>query len=152
MMNCHIFHNKLHESSSICLQFDGVSRLLFLPTSFSLWLANSTIILILGHSKNFFPSRFSSRKKKKKKKKSVAWVCKQSIPTSNRRLSAKLVPTFADRGCHVVSVAVPYGHILDFLDQSRYFFFQVAPQLYSGGWVDPAMALLDFLIISSFFI
>jgi hypothetical protein len=29
------------------------------------------------------------------------------------------------------------GHILGFLDRSRYFFFQVAPQLYSRGWVDP---------------
>jgi hypothetical protein len=24
----------------------------------------------------------------------------------------------------------PYGHILGFIDQSRYYFFQVAPQLY----------------------
>jgi hypothetical protein len=28
----------------------------------------------------------------------------------------KLVPTFADRGCHVVSVTDPYGRILIFLD------------------------------------
>jgi hypothetical protein len=35
---------------------------------------------------------------------------------SDRRLSAKLVPTFADRGCHVVSVTDPYGRILGFLD------------------------------------
>jgi hypothetical protein len=28
---------------------------------------------------------------------------------------------FADRGCHVVSVTDPYGHILGFLDRSRYF-------------------------------
>jgi hypothetical protein len=28
---------------------------------------------------------------------------------------------FADRGCQVVSVADPYGRILDFLDRSRYF-------------------------------
>jgi hypothetical protein len=52
-------------------------------------------------------------------------------------LSAKLVPTFTDRECHVVSVADPYGRILGFLDRSRYFFFQAAPQLYSRGWVDP---------------
>jgi hypothetical protein len=26
------------------------------------------------------------------------------------------VPNFADRGCHVVSVTDPYGHILAFLD------------------------------------
>jgi hypothetical protein len=31
---------------------------------------------------------------------------------NDRRLSAKLVPTFADRGCHVVSVTDPYGSIL----------------------------------------
>jgi hypothetical protein len=37
----------------------------------------------------------------------------------------------------VVSVADPYGRILGFLDRDRYFFFQVAPQLYSRGWVDP---------------
>jgi hypothetical protein len=31
----------------------------------------------------------------------------------------------------------PYGHIIRFLDRSRYYFFQVATQLYSRGWVDP---------------
>jgi hypothetical protein len=48
---------------------------------------------------------------------------------SDRLLSAKLVPTFAHRGCHVVSVTDPYGRNLGFLDRSCYFFFQVAPQL-----------------------
>jgi hypothetical protein len=52
---------------------------------------------------------------------------------SDRRLSAKLVPIFADRGFHVVSVSDPYGCILGFLGRSHYFFFQVAPQLYSRG-------------------
>jgi hypothetical protein len=52
---------------------------------------------------------------------------------SDSRLSAKLVPTFANRGCHVVSVTDPYGRVLGFLDRSRYFFFLVAPQLYSRG-------------------
>jgi hypothetical protein len=47
--------------------------------------------------------------------------------------SAKLVPTFADRGCHVVSMTDPYGRILGFLDWNHYFFFQVAPHLYSQG-------------------
>jgi hypothetical protein len=47
------------------------------------------------------------------------------------------MPTFADRGCHVVSVTDPYGRIIDFLGRSRYFFFQVSPQLYSRGCVDP---------------
>jgi hypothetical protein len=40
---------------------------------------------------------------------------------SDRRLSAKWLPTFADRGCHVVSVTDLYGRILGFLDRSRYF-------------------------------
>jgi hypothetical protein len=40
---------------------------------------------------------------------------------SDRRLSAKYLPTFADKGCHVVSVTDPYGRILGFLDRSRYF-------------------------------
>jgi hypothetical protein len=43
-------------------------------------------------------------------------------------LSEKLAPTFADRGCHVVSVKDPFGRILGFLDRSHYFFFQVALQ------------------------
>jgi hypothetical protein len=38
---------------------------------------------------------------------------------SDRRMSAKLVPTFADRGCHVVSVTDPYGRILALLDILR---------------------------------
>jgi hypothetical protein len=36
---------------------------------------------------------------------------------NDRRLTAKLVPTFADRGCHVVSVTDPYGRILGFLNR-----------------------------------
>jgi hypothetical protein len=50
---------------------------------------------------------------------------------SDRHLSARLVPTSADRGCHVVSVTDPYARIVGFLDRSRYCFFQEAPQLYS---------------------
>jgi hypothetical protein len=42
---------------------------------------------------------------------------------NDRCLSAKLLPTFADKGCHLVSVTDPYGCILGFLDRSRYFFF-----------------------------
>jgi hypothetical protein len=45
--------------------------------------------------------------------------------SSDRRLSAKLGPTFEDRGCHVVSMTDPYGRDLGFQDRSRYFFFQV---------------------------
>jgi hypothetical protein len=52
---------------------------------------------------------------------------------SDRRLSTMLVPNFAEGGCRVVSATDAYGCILGFLDRSRYFFFQVAPDLYSGG-------------------
>jgi hypothetical protein len=55
---------------------------------------------------------------------------------SDRCLSVKLVPTFADRGCHVVRVTDPYDRILGFLDRSRYYFLQVAPQLHLRGWMD----------------
>jgi hypothetical protein len=41
---------------------------------------------------------------------------------SDRRLSIKLVPFFATRGCHVLSATDPYGCILGFLGWSRYFF------------------------------
>jgi hypothetical protein len=40
---------------------------------------------------------------------------------SDRRFSAKWLPTFADKVCHVVSVTDPYGRIPGFLDRSRYF-------------------------------
>jgi hypothetical protein len=41
-------------------------------------------------------------------------------------------------GCHVVSVTDPPTAVFSFfLDRSRYYFFQVAPQLYSRSWVDP---------------
>jgi hypothetical protein len=71
------------------------------------------------------------------KKKNTPWLesARELYRLSDCRLSMKLVPTFADRGCHVVSRTDPYGHILGFLDRSRYFFFQVAPQLYSWSWV-----------------
>jgi hypothetical protein len=52
---------------------------------------------------------------------------------SDLRLSAKLVPTFADRWCHVVSATDPYGRILRFIDRIRYPFFQGAPQMYFRG-------------------
>jgi hypothetical protein len=50
---------------------------------------------------------------------------------SDRRLLAKLVPTFADRVCHVVSATDPPGRDFGFLVRRCYFFIQVAPQLSS---------------------
>jgi hypothetical protein len=56
-----------------------------------------------------------------------------AIWTERPPLVGEVSPTFADRGCHVVSVTDPYGRILAFLDRSRYFFFQIAPQLQLRG-------------------
>jgi hypothetical protein len=72
-----------------------------------------------------------------KKVNSVARVRERLYRPSDRHLSAKLVSTFADRGCHVVNMTDPYGRILGFLDRIHNFFSQVTPQLYSRGWVDP---------------
>jgi hypothetical protein len=45
------------------------------------------------------------------------------------RLSAKLVPTLADRGCRVVSATIPPQLLIfGFVDRSRYF-LEIAPQL-----------------------
>jgi hypothetical protein len=52
---------------------------------------------------------------------------------SDRRLSAKLVPTLEDRGCRVVSATLPpQSFILGFLDRSPYF-REIAPQITSRG-------------------
>jgi CBS-domain-containing membrane protein len=61
----------------------------------------------------------------------VPLVCEETIPTERSPLVVEVIAKFADRGCHVVSVTDIYGRILGFLNRSRYFFFQVAPQLYS---------------------
>jgi hypothetical protein len=69
------------------------------------------------------------------KENSVAWVCERTISAEQPPL-VKLVPTFVQRECYMVSVTDTYDRILGFLDRSCYFFFQVAPQLYSRGWAD----------------
>jgi hypothetical protein len=68
------------------------------------------------------------------KENSVASVRKRTIPTERPPLVSEVSANFfADRVSHVVSVTNPYGRILGFLDRSRYYFFQVAPKLYSRG-------------------
>jgi hypothetical protein len=64
-------------------------------------------------------------------------VRERTIPTERPPLVGEVIANFGDRGCHVVSVTDPYGRILCFLVKSLYVFYQVAPQLYSRGWVDP---------------
>jgi hypothetical protein len=64
----------------------------------------------------------------------MASVRKRTIPTERPPLVSEVSGNFfADRRCHVVSVTNPYGRILGFLDRSRYYCFQVAPQLHSRG-------------------
>jgi hypothetical protein len=83
-------------------------------------------------------SRYTNHATAHRKRKETPWPesASELYRPSDRRLSAKLVPTFEDRRCHVVSVTDTYGRYFGFLDRSRYFFFQVALQLYSRGWVD----------------
>jgi hypothetical protein len=83
-----------------------------------------------------------SQGSEKEKKPQWSESAREQYRPSDRPLSAKLVPTFADRGCHVVSVTDPYARILGFLDRIRCFLFQVSPQLYSRGWVGPVLLLL----------
>jgi hypothetical protein len=61
--------------------------------------------------------------KLKTNKKETPWpeFAKELHLQSDSRFSAKLVPTFVDRGCRVVSVTNLYSRILGFLDLSRYF-------------------------------
>jgi hypothetical protein len=63
----------------------------------------------------------------------VALVRERNIPTERPPIVGEVSAKFADRGCQVVSVTDPYGRNLAFLDRSRYFFFQLALQLYSRG-------------------
>jgi hypothetical protein len=67
----------------------------------------------------------------------VAWARKQTISTERTPPVSEVVPTFTNRGCHMISVTDLHGRILAFLDRSSYYFFQAAPKLYSRGWVDP---------------
>jgi hypothetical protein len=64
-----------------------------------------------------------------KTKSTVALVLERTIPTERPPLVDEASANFADEECRVVSAADPYGRNLGFLDRSRYFFFQAAPQL-----------------------
>jgi hypothetical protein len=81
-------------------------------------------------------SHISSLTFRRNKKTSFVALPHKLCRPSDRRFAAKFVPNFADRGCRVVSATDPHGRILGFIDRSRCCLFQVAPQLYSWGWVD----------------
>jgi hypothetical protein len=52
-------------------------------------------------------------------------------------------PNFADRWYRVVSTTDPHGRIIGFLDRIRYYYyFQVAPQLYSRADPVPDLSLI----------
>jgi hypothetical protein len=72
-------------------------------------------IQTLAVSTYLYPEDISRTKTKRNL---VPWPKSSSeLRPSDRRLLAKLVPTFADRGCHVVSVTDLYDSILGFLDR-----------------------------------
>jgi hypothetical protein len=79
--------------------------------------------------------KFKSDLEQDNKQKQTPWPQSPSklYRPSERRLSEKVMVTFVDRGCRVVSATDPHGRILGFLNRSHYYFFQVAPQLYSRG-------------------
>jgi hypothetical protein len=101
---------------------------------------------LLSYTFLCFPFRFWSPlllaifgflQRSQKKKKLRGLIPRAKYRPSNRRLSAKLVPTSADR---VVSHGQRDGSLRLYYWFSRpesLLFFQVAPQLYSQGWVDP---------------
>jgi hypothetical protein len=57
----------------------------------------------------------------KQKQKQTPWPQSASelYRPSDRRFSAKLAPTFADRGCRVIRATDPHGRILGFLNRPR---------------------------------
>jgi hypothetical protein len=59
------------------------------------------------------------------------------IDRATSPLVSKISANLCVRGCNMVSATYLHSHILGFLDRCHYFFFQVAPQLYSWDWVDP---------------
>jgi hypothetical protein len=56
-----------------------------------------------------FPDAFKNNDKKQKKFRRFSPPANYTDRPSDRRLSAKLVPTLADRGCRVVGATNPHG-------------------------------------------
>jgi hypothetical protein len=57
----------------------------------------------------FLPHSLQRNYLSTKTKNSVVSLRKRTITTERRRMSAKLVQTFWDRGCRVISATDPYG-------------------------------------------
>jgi hypothetical protein len=117
---------------------------------------NATSLLLLRYSCTFLSSVSiftyspSSPSSTLHKKNFVALVRERTIPTERPLLGGASVPSFAHRGRRVVGATDPHGRILGFLDWSRYYFFQVAPQLCSRGWVGPGNAACSDLACSTY--
>jgi hypothetical protein len=68
----------------------------------------------------------------------VALVRELTIQTERPALVGEVSANFCGWSGVVYSARqIPYDRNIGFPDRSRYFFFQVAPQLYSRGSVDP---------------
>jgi hypothetical protein len=64
----------------------------------------------------------------------MALIRERTIPTELTPLFGEVSVNFCGyRGVAYSARQIPYGRNLYFLDRSRYFFLQVAPQLYSRG-------------------
>jgi hypothetical protein len=104
----------------------------FWVTNTETWLHNSVEMVVISPKlkglfcvgKNFSISEYYTRNGHKKVN-YTPWPESTSelYRPSDRRLSAKLVPTFAVRRSHVVSMTHSAWRILGFLDRSRYIFF-----------------------------
>jgi hypothetical protein len=57
----------------------------------------------------------------------MVWVRERTIPTERPPLVGEVLPTCADRRCHVVSVTDSSGRISRFSRQEPLLFYQVAP-------------------------
>jgi hypothetical protein len=74
----------------------------------------------------------------RKQTNSVALVSARTIPTERPPPVGEVSSNFCGyRGVTWLAQRIPTAVNLCFLNRSRYFFIQVAPQLTSRGWVDP---------------
>jgi hypothetical protein len=103
---------EINDSSSITTRHRYICDLISVISTISIW------------------NIYRSREYLKKQNKKFSGLSPQANYTDRATPACR-------RGCRLVSATDPHGRILGFLDRSRYYFLQVAPQLYSRGWVDP---------------
>jgi hypothetical protein len=80
------------------------------------------------------------------------WSASELYRPSDRHSSATLVPTFADRGCRVVSATDPHDSILGFLDRTKateFFFLEQVYSLWRRNNVLPQLEAQPQLTVSS---